>query len=186
MEHIEEATIDDVSQLADLLSILFSLEADFRPDRGSTDARLAADYRGTPEWRRIFVPESVGETLGYGEPTRSPRRSGAIPRVLDWQDYAFAPVTARMALGHACSMPPPICQNESSGRITLLTDRTNDESHSILPTSRLEPSANDALATAFVKWSTIVSLQPFSSNHFPTPFSSAAIASARVRHPSCS
>ncbi len=63
MEVIEPATADDIPALADLLALLFSQEADFRPDRQKQirGLRMILD---TPAVGQIFVVRSNAHVVG--------------------------------------------------------------------------------------------------------------------------
>ncbi len=60
---IEPATMDDVPQLASLLSILFDQEADFHPD-GAKQARGIELIIREPNFGRIFVAREDGKVVG--------------------------------------------------------------------------------------------------------------------------
>src|SRR3954468_4257682 len=61
--HIEQATLEDLPQLTDLLHDLFSMEGDFTPDRSKQipGLRLILEQ---PSRGRIFVLRHNGQILG--------------------------------------------------------------------------------------------------------------------------
>ena len=63
MEQIEQATADDIPQLAELLAMLFTQEADFRPDREKQmrGLRLIVD---APDRGRVFLARIDGQIVG--------------------------------------------------------------------------------------------------------------------------
>ena len=93
MIRIEQATTDHIPQMADLLAVLFSEEAEFRPDR-EKQIRGLRMIIGAPERGNIFVATEEDEVVGmvsllftistakgapgllaggHGDPSRSPR-----------------------------------------------------------------------------------------------------------------
>jgi GNAT superfamily N-acetyltransferase len=125
MEHIDEATASDVPQLADLLSILFTQEADFRPDREKQmrGLRLIVD---APDRGRIFLARRGGEIVGMVSLLFTV--STAEGAAACWlEDMVIRPEQRGRGLG-ARLLQHAVAYAQANGfaRITLLTDRIND------------------------------------------------------------
>ena len=124
MERIEPATAADIPQLADLLTVLFSQEADFHPDREkqTRGLRLIVD---APQRGRIFVAR-VGETI-VGMVSLLFTISTAEGAPVCWlEDMVVRPDQRGKGLGSRL-LQHALNYARASGlaRITLLTDRTN-------------------------------------------------------------
>ncbi len=125
MEHIDEATASDVPQLADLLSILFTQEADFRPDREKQMRGLRLIIEA-PDRGRIFLARLGGEVVGMVSLLFTV--STAEGAAACWlEDMVIRPEQRGKGLGarllqHAVAY----AQVNGFARITLLTDRIND------------------------------------------------------------
>ncbi len=125
-EHIEQATAHDIPQLADLLAILFTQEADFRPDREKQmrGLRLIID---APDRGRIFLARIGGEVVGMVSLLFTV--STAEGAAACWlEDLVVRPDGRGHGLGsrllqHAVAY----AQANGFARITLLTDRINEK-----------------------------------------------------------
>jgi len=121
---IDFATADDLPALADLLSELFALEADFRPDRNKQLAglRLILDH---PDIGRLFALRVDGRIVGMA--TALITVSTAEGRyVLLLEDVIVAVPFRGSGLGrrlveHVCNW----AKQEGMTRVTLLADRDN-------------------------------------------------------------
>jgi GNAT superfamily N-acetyltransferase len=125
MEHIEAATLDDVSQLADLLAILFTQEADFRPDREKQMRGLRRIVEA-PERGRIFVARIDGEIVGMVSLLFTISTAEGEP-VCWLEDMVVRPEQRGKGLGSRL-LQYAVHYAKANGfvRITLLTDRTNE------------------------------------------------------------
>ena len=63
MPHVREATLDDIPQLCDLLTILFTQEADFQPDSAKQSQGLRQIIEH-PEVGRILVLHDGSTVIG--------------------------------------------------------------------------------------------------------------------------
>jgi GNAT superfamily N-acetyltransferase len=125
MEHVDEATASDLPQLADLLSILFTQEADFQPDREKQIRGLRLIV-GAPDRGRIFLARLGGEVVGMVSLlfTISTVEGAAVCWLEDMivrPDQRGKGLGARL-LQHAVAY----AKTHGFARITLLTDRIND------------------------------------------------------------
>ena len=124
MEQIEEATVEDIPQLADLLGMLFSQEADFSPDleKQVRGLRLIVD---APERGRIFVARSDGQIVGtvcllFTVSTAEGAADCWLEDMVVRPDCRAAGLGSRL-LDHAIAF----AKDHGFVRITLLTDRAN-------------------------------------------------------------
>src|SRR5687767_7118637 len=123
--HIEQATLEDLPQLTDLLHDLFSIEGDFVPNRAKQmrGLRLILEQ---PNRGRIFVLRQNGAILGMINLlfTISTAEGGFVillEDVIVQQDYrrrGFGGKLLRHAIDYA--------SKKDFLRITLLTDSIND------------------------------------------------------------
>ena len=120
-----EATVEDLSQLSDLLAELFTLEADFKADRGKQMAglRLILD---TPSAGRIFVLRHEGIVVGMVSLlfTVSTCHGGfvlALEDLIVHRDFRGRGAASAL-LEHAMGFARAI----DAMRITLLTDPWNE------------------------------------------------------------
>jgi GNAT superfamily N-acetyltransferase len=123
---IEQATIEDLPQLTDLLHDLFSSEGDFVPDRQKQmrGLRLILEQ---PSRGRVFVYRWNGIILGMINLlfTISTAEGGFVillEDVIVRQEYRGRGVGAQL-LDHAVSY----ARKKEFLRVTLLTDRLNEE-----------------------------------------------------------
>ncbi len=126
LPHIEQATLEDLPQLTDLLFELFTQEGDFVPDRGKQmrGLRLLLEQ---PNRGRIFVLRQNGTILGMINLlfTISTAEGGFVIMLEDvivHRDYrgrGFGDMLLRHAVEYA--------KKKDFARITLLTDRLNAE-----------------------------------------------------------
>lgn len=124
--HIEQATLEDLPQLTDLLYDLFTTEADFVPNRAKQmrGLRLILEQ---PSRGRIFVLRQNGTILGMINLlfTISTAEGGFVIMLEDvivHRDYrgkGFGDKLLRHAIEYA--------KKKDFLRITLLTDRLNDQ-----------------------------------------------------------
>lgn len=124
LPHIEQATLEDLPQLTDLLFDLFAQEGDFVPDRGKQmrGLRLLLEQ---PNRGRIFVLRQDGIILGMINLlfTISTAEGGFVVLLEDvivHRDYrgrGFGDLLLRHAIEYA--------KKKDFSRITLLTDRLN-------------------------------------------------------------
>ncbi len=126
-EHtIEQATLEDLPQLTDLLIELFEQEGDFTPDRGKQmrGLRLILEQ---PNRGRIFVLRQNGLILGMINLlfTISTAEGGFVVMLEDviiHRDFRHQGLGAKL-LAHAIDY----ARCKDFLRITLLTDRMNDD-----------------------------------------------------------
>ena len=124
--HIEQATLEDLPQLTDLLFDLFSHEADFVPDR-SKQMRGLRLILEQPNRGRIFVLRENGTILGMINLlfTISTAEGGFVILLedvivnRDHRGKGFGDKLLRHAMEYA--------RKKDFVRITLLTDRMNEE-----------------------------------------------------------
>lgn len=124
--HIEQATLEDLPQLTDLLHDLFSSEGDFLPNRTKQmrGLRLILEQ---PNRGRIFVLRMDGMILGMINLlfTISTAEGGFVVMLEDvivHRDFRRRGLGEKM-LKHAIVY----AQKKDFLRITLLTDRLNDQ-----------------------------------------------------------
>ncbi len=126
LPHIEQATLEDLPQLTDLLFDLFTQEGDFVPDRAKQmrGLRLLLEQ---PNRGRIFVLRQDGMILGMINLlfTISTAEGGFVillEDVIVHRDYrgrGFGDMLLRHAIDYA--------RKKDFSRITLLTDQLNAE-----------------------------------------------------------
>jgi GNAT superfamily N-acetyltransferase len=124
MSHIRSPTVADIPQLCELLSILFTQEADFQPDAAKQSAALSM-ILAQPERGNILVAEQDGRVLGmvnllYTVSTACGGKVGLL------EDMVVHPEARGEGLGSRLLQ----AAIESAGRagclrVTLLTDRAN-------------------------------------------------------------
>ena len=125
--HIEQATLEDLPQLTDLLFELFDKEGDFKPDRAKQmrGLRLILEQ---PSRGRIFVLRHNGTIFGMINLlfTISTAEGGFVillEDVIMHRDYRGQGHGTRL-LQHAIDY----AKNKDFSRITLLTDRLDERS----------------------------------------------------------
>jgi GNAT superfamily N-acetyltransferase len=123
---IEQATLEDLPQLTELLTDLFSQEGDFTPDpvRQMRGLRLLLEQ---PIRGRIFVLKQNGRILGMINLlfTISTAEGGVVILLEDLiihQDFRGHGLGSKL-LKHALSY----AKSKDFKRITLLTDRINED-----------------------------------------------------------
>jgi GNAT superfamily N-acetyltransferase len=124
--HVEQATIEDLPQLTDLLIELFTQEADFNPDR-SKQMRGLRLILEQPSRGRIFVLRENGSILAMINLlfTISTAEGGFVillEDVIVHRDFRGKGYGKRL-LEHAIAY----ARQKDFARITLLTDRVNDD-----------------------------------------------------------
>lgn len=124
--HIEQATLEDLPQLTELLGELFSQEADFTPDptKQTRGLRLILEQ---PSRGRIFVIRQNGTILAMINLlfTISTAEGGFVillEDVIVHRDFRHQGHGARL-LAHAIDY----ARKKDFLRITLLTDRMNED-----------------------------------------------------------
>jgi GNAT superfamily N-acetyltransferase len=125
--HIEQATLEDLPQLSDLLGDLFTMERDFQPDRAKQmrGLRLILEQ---PNRGRIFVLRHNGVIFGMINLlfTISTAEGGFVILLEDvvmHRDYRGQGYGTKL-LQHAIEY----AKKKDFLRITLLTDRLNERS----------------------------------------------------------
>ena len=124
--HLEQATLEDLPQLTDLLFDLFTQEADFAPNRAKQmrGLRLILEQ---PNRGRIFVLRQNGTILGMINLlfTISTAEGGFVIMLEDvivHREYRGKGIGDKL-LGHAIEY----AKKKDFLRITLLTDRLNEQ-----------------------------------------------------------
>jgi GNAT superfamily N-acetyltransferase len=127
---VEQATLEDLPQLADLLVDLFQSEIDFKPDR-SKHMRGIRLILENPARGRIFVVRQNGEILGMMNLlfTISTAEGGLVMILEDLviKQDARGHGFGKMLLEHAIAY----AKEKDFRRITLLTDKNETEAHKI-------------------------------------------------------
>ena len=123
MIRIEQATTEHIPQMADLLAVLFSEEAEFRPDREKQirGLRMIID---APERGNIFVATEEDEVVGMVSLLFTISTAKGAPAC--WlEDMVIRPDRRGMGIGTRL-LQHAVAYAKSHGftRITLLTDRT--------------------------------------------------------------
>jgi GNAT superfamily N-acetyltransferase len=124
MEMIEPATADDIPSLAGLLAVLFTQEADFRPDRAKQELGLRLILE-SPGVGTIFVARDGGEVVGMVSLLYTVSTAEGGP-VCWLEDMVVRPDRRGGGLGsrllrHAIDY----AKGHDFARLTLLTDRDN-------------------------------------------------------------
>ena len=126
MIRIEQATLDHVPQMADLLAVLFSEEVEFRPDREKQVRGLQMIIRA-PERGNIFVATEEDEVVGMVSLLFTISTAKGAPAC--WlEDMVIRRDRRGMGIG-ARLLEHAVAYAKSNGftRITLLTDRMNEK-----------------------------------------------------------
>ena len=127
MIRIEQATTEHIPQMADLLAVLFSEEAEFRPDR-EKQIRGLRMIIGAPERGNIFVATEEDEVVGMVSLLFTISTAKGAPAC--WlEDMVIRPDRRGMGIGTRL-LQHAVAYAKSHGftRITLLTDRINEKS----------------------------------------------------------
>ncbi len=127
MARIEQATIEHIPQMADLLAVLFSEEKEFLPDR-EKQIRALRMIVSAPERGNIFVATEDDEVVGMTSLLFT--ISTAQGAAACWlEDMVIRPEHRGKGIGTAL-LQHALAYAKSNGvtRITLLTDRTSDKS----------------------------------------------------------
>jgi GNAT superfamily N-acetyltransferase len=127
MIRIEQATTEHIPQMADLLAVLFSEEAEFRPDR-EKQIRALRMIVSAPERGNIFVATEEDEVVGMTSLLFTISTAQGAPAC--WlEDMVIRPDRRGMGIGTRL-LEHAVAYAKSNGftRITLLTDRTSDKS----------------------------------------------------------
>jgi GNAT superfamily N-acetyltransferase len=127
MIRIEQATLEHIPQLADLLAVLFSEEQEFRPDR-EKQIRALRMIVSAPERGNIFVATDEDKVVGMMSLlfTISTAKGGTACWL---EDMVILPEHRAKGIGSKL-LEHAVTYAKSQGftRITLLTDRTSDKS----------------------------------------------------------
>jgi GNAT superfamily N-acetyltransferase len=139
MEHIEQATVADIPQLADLLTILFTQEADFHPDREKQIQGLRLIVEA-PDRGRIFVARMGDKIVGMVSLLFTISTAEGAPACL-LEDMVVQPDQRGNGLG-ARLLQYAVSYAKTNGfaRITLLTDRTNEKAIRFYQRHGFQPS----------------------------------------------
>jgi GNAT superfamily N-acetyltransferase len=124
MPTIAKATLEDIPQLCGLLTLLFTQEADFKPDTGKQSAGLR-EIIEHPEVGAILVLRDGSTLVGMVNVlyTISTACGGRVAIV---EDMIVRPEKRSGGLGSSLlASAIELAQTEGCLRITLLTDRTN-------------------------------------------------------------
>lgn len=127
MIRIEQATNEHIPQMADLLAVLFSEEAEFRPDR-EKQIRALRMIVSAPERGNIFVATEEDEVVGMMSLLFTISTAQGAPAC--WlEDMVIRPEHRGKGIGTKL-LSHAVAYAKSNGftRITLLTDRTSDKS----------------------------------------------------------
>lgn len=121
---IDFATADDLPAMADLLHELFSLEADFQPERDKQlrGLRLILD---NPALGRLFVLRVDGVVAGMANALITVSTAQGAP-VLLLEDVIVS--RAQRGGGHGRALVEHVCawaRSQGMSRVTLLADRDN-------------------------------------------------------------
>jgi GNAT superfamily N-acetyltransferase len=124
MEVIEPATADDIPSLAGLLAVLFTQEADFRPDRAKQELGLRLILE-SPGVGTIFVARDGSDVVGMVSLLYTVSTAEGGP-VCWLEDMVVRPGRRGSGLGSRL-LEHAIDHAKAHGfaRLTLLTDRDN-------------------------------------------------------------
>jgi len=136
---IDLATEQDLPQLADLLTELFTLECDFTPERDK-QLRALRLIHDEPQLGRLFVLRVEGQVAGMVNAliTVSTAEGGKVlllEDVIISQAYRGAG-RGRQLIEHVLRW----ARTQGISRVTLLADRDNDPALSFYRTLGFEPS----------------------------------------------
>jgi GNAT superfamily N-acetyltransferase len=127
MIRIEQATLEHIPQMADLLAVLFSEEHEFRPDR-EKQMRALRMIISAPERGNMFVATEEDRVVGMVSLliTISTAKGGTACWL---EDMVILPEHRGTGIGTKL-LTHAVAYAKSQGftRITLLTDRTSDKS----------------------------------------------------------
>jgi GNAT superfamily N-acetyltransferase len=144
MEIIEAATLEDITQLTDLLTMLFMQEADFQPDRAKQERGLRMIIE-SPSSGRIFAAHDGEKIVGMVSIlfTISTAEGGPVCWLEDMivhPDHRSSGLGSRL-LRHAIKF----ARSNGFTRITLLTDRMNEGAIRFYEQHGFKPSEMSAL-----------------------------------------
>jgi GNAT superfamily N-acetyltransferase len=148
MEIIEAATLEDITQLTDLLTVLFTQEADFQPDRAKQERGLRMIIE-SPNTGIIFAAHDGEEVVGIVCLlfTISTAEGGPVCWLEDMiirPDYRGSGLGSRL-LQYAINF----ARSNGFIRITLLTDRINEGAIRFYGRHGFKPSGMQALRLHF-------------------------------------
>lgn len=140
MMQITPAKASDIPALCELLSILFSQEADFTPDYDAQSRGLARII-DSPEVGIIFVARQNEQILGMVNLLYTVSTAlGA--RVALLEDMVVSPSARNSGLGsELLQQAIQFARLSGCKRITLLTDGTNESAHRFYQNHGFKPSA---------------------------------------------
>ncbi len=139
MVRIEQANVEDIPQMADLLAILFSEEAEFTPDRERQMRGLQMIIQ-SPERGSIFIATEEGEVVGMTSLlfTISTAKGSQVCWLEDmivhpdWRNQGIGGRLLQYAVNYA--------RSQGMARITLLTDRSSEGSIRFYTRHGFQPS----------------------------------------------
>jgi GNAT superfamily N-acetyltransferase len=141
---IDFARADDLPAMAELLDELFTLEADFQPDRPKQIAGLR-HILADPSRGRLFVLHIDGRVAGMANALVTISTAQGRPVVL-LEDVIVAPAHRRRGLGRALvSHVLDWARAQGLARITLLADRDNAAALAFYARLGFAPSAMTVL-----------------------------------------
>jgi ribosomal protein S18 acetylase RimI-like enzyme len=130
MTQFGEATIAELSQLAELLGILFEQEAEFTPDRAKQERALAAILQD-PKQGRIFVAREGQRVVAMASLlyTISTAEGG---KAAMFEDLVVHPEYRRRGIGASLlGFVIEKAKEQAVLRITLLTDMQNERAQAL-------------------------------------------------------
>lgn len=137
---IDFATADDLPAMADLLHELFSLEADFRPER-DRQLRGLRLILANPALGRLFVLRANGQVAGMANALITVSTARGTP-VLLLEDVIVGRAwrgggRGRALVEHVCAW----ARSQGMSRVTLLADRDNASALAFYEQLGFSPSA---------------------------------------------
>ncbi|GAB6040597.1 GNAT family N-acetyltransferase [Endothiovibrio diazotrophicus] len=122
---ISPADADEIPQLCDLLDLLFTQEAEFRPDR-AVQARGLRRIIEAPAVGRILVAREEGRVVGMVNLLFTVSTALGAPVGL-LEDMVVHPERRGGGIGsRLLEAAVELAEGAGCGRITLLTDRSNE------------------------------------------------------------
>jgi GNAT superfamily N-acetyltransferase len=123
--HISQATLGDIPALSSLLAELFSMEAEFQPDEAAQVRGLALII-SDPKVGKVLVARSENEVVGMVNLLFTVSTALGC-RVALLEDMVVCPRYRGSGVGsELLKRAIDLVRLEGCGRITLLTDETNE------------------------------------------------------------
>lgn len=139
--NIRRATHDDIHECCRLLQYLFTIEAEFRPDRQLQRKGLEMIIRNPEETGIVLVAEE-GNRLQGMVVLLSTISTALGKKVLILEDMIVDPEVRSRGIGSALiSSAGEYAEKEGFGRITLLTDHDNAAAHAFYIKHGFRPSS---------------------------------------------